>query len=131
MRKNNSLIVEGHLTRDAQIREPSGYRVCTVGMAVNNSKTDTVFLDLQLWNELADEKYPFLQKGRKVHAEGYIKIEKWQDKASGQEKQKLVLKCDVLDMLDSKPSDATAAASAAQVVAGQVPNPPKAEDCPF
>jgi single-strand DNA-binding protein len=116
----NKVLLIGRLTRDPEPHEfANGGRVVKFGFAVNNKKKnqqtgqyedDPVFLDCEAFNrgengKLADLVEQYLHKGSQAHLEGHLKLDKWQDKTTGENRQKLKVVVDQVQFLDPKPQD--------------------------
>src|SRR3989339_589627 len=85
-RSLNKVILIGNLTRDPELRyTPSGTAVCTFGLATNRSwttqsgetKEETEFHRIVVWNKLAELCAQLLVKGRKVYVEGRLSTHAW------------------------------------------------------
>jgi single-strand DNA-binding protein len=113
----NKVMLIGRLTRDPEMRSfANGGRVAKFGFAVNNRKKnsqtgewedDPVFLDCEAFNrgdfgKLADQVERFLHKGSQAFLEGHLQLDRWDDKATGEKRQKLKLVVDVMQMLDPR-----------------------------
>ncbi|MFH5802740.1 single-stranded DNA-binding protein [Alienimonas sp. DA493] len=111
----NRVIIMGNLTRDPEVRYiPSGMAVCDLGVAVNRSwydkqsnsrKEEVTFVDVTLWGRTAEVAGEYLSKGRSVHIEGYLKMDEWQDKTSGQKRTKLKVVADSMQMVGGRGDD--------------------------
>lgn len=85
----NSVIMEGHLTRDAVIREPRpGFRITRFPIGTNKVykkqdgqvKEESSFFDVDSFGELADYCKEYGKKGTAVRVIGRLKQERWKDK---------------------------------------------------
>ena len=94
----NKIILAGNLTRDPELRyTPKGSAVCELGLAVNRQWKDddgekheeVTFVDVVLWNKLAELAEKYLVKGRNVLVEGRLQMESWEDKQTGQKRTRL------------------------------------------
>lgn len=94
----NKVYLMGRLTRDVELRyTPKGTAVGELGMAVNRYRSndggerieETTFVDVTLWGRNAELANQYLAKGREVHIEGRLQLDSWEDKASGQKRNKL------------------------------------------
>src|SRR5260370_13243481 len=116
----NKVMLIGRLTRDPEERTFSnGGRVAKFGFAVNNNKKnpqtgqwedEPVFLDCEAFNrgetgKLADTIERFLHKGRQAFIEGHLKLDTWDDKTTGEKRQKLKVVVDMVRFLAPKPQD--------------------------
>jgi single-strand DNA-binding protein len=104
----NKVFLLGHLTRDPELRNtPNGAPVCDLGVAVNRTwmtkdgekKEEVAFIDVTVWNRQADNCAKYLAKGRQVHVEGYLKMDSWQDKTTGEKRSKLKVEAEHVQFL--------------------------------
>ncbi|MFT6498654.1 MAG: single-strand DNA-binding protein [Akkermansiaceae bacterium] len=88
----------GNITRDLEVRyTPKGTAVCDLGMAVNRVRTgdngekieEVTFVDVTLWGRQAELAGQYLAKGRSVFIEGRLQLDQWDDKQTGQKRQRL------------------------------------------
>jgi single-strand DNA-binding protein len=97
----NKVMLIGNLTRDPEYRNTStGKAVAKLALAVNRRRTDretgemqedTMFIDVDAWNRLADFAQNYLQKGRRIYVEGRLRQDKWQDRETGGNRYKIVV----------------------------------------
>lgn len=80
-RSLNKVLLIGNLTRDPEMRyTPQGNAVTTFGLATNRSwetssgesKEDTEFHNIVVWNKLAEICSEYLKVGSKVYIEGRL-----------------------------------------------------------
>lgn len=88
----------GNLTRDPDVRHtPSGKSVANISIALNRSipdgnggwKDEVTFVEVTVWGKSADNCGKYLAKGRLIHVEGRLAMDQWQDKESGEKRQKM------------------------------------------
>jgi single-strand DNA-binding protein len=94
----NRVIIVGNLTRDPEHRTiASGQAVCRLGLATNrqfrNKQSGSMiqevcYIDVDVWGAQAESCRQYLQKGRSVLVEGRLKLDSWDDQASGQKRTK-------------------------------------------
>lgn len=111
----NKVFLLGNLTRDPQVKYTAGgTAVCEIGIAVsekwfdkqsNQNKEKTTFVDVTLWGRTAEIAGEYLAKGRPVHIEGKLELDQWQDKDTGQKRQKLKVTGERLQLLASRGSE--------------------------
>ena len=92
----NKVILVGNLGADPEIRYmPSGGAVTNLSIATSESWTDknsgqkqerTEWHRVTLFKRLAEIAAEYCRKGSQVYIEGSIRTEKYQDKATGQDK---------------------------------------------
>ncbi len=94
----NKVFFAGRLTRDPELKYiSSGKAVCKLGIAISrNYKTrdgekreDTTFIDVTVWDRLAEFCGENLRKGRPVYVEGSLRSDAWEDKQTGQKRTKI------------------------------------------
>jgi single-strand DNA-binding protein len=114
----NKVFLIGNLTRDPELRyTPSGAAVTDLGLAVNRQYTtregerrdETLFVDITVWNRQAETCCQYLKKGRPIHVEGFLRMDSWEDKNTGEKRTKVRVEADRVQFLDSRrdggPSD--------------------------
>ena len=94
----NKVILIGNLTRDPELRvTPKGTPLCSFGLAVNRtfkddagqSRDETTFVDIEAWGKQGEVIAKYCVKGRPLYVEGRLKYDSWEDKTSGQKRNKL------------------------------------------
>jgi single-strand DNA-binding protein len=108
----NKVILVGNLGKDPEVRYTSGGQaVANLRIATSRSWTDkqsgqrkeeTEWHDVEVWGKQAEQCGEYLAKGRQVYVEGRLKTDKWQDKASGQERYKVKVVADTVRFLGGK-----------------------------
>ena len=90
MNNLNSVLIEGNLTRDPELRyTPKGTPTCQLVLASNRSyrdperqgeRTEEVsFIETTTWGKLAEVCHEHLTKGRGIRVVGRLKQERWED----------------------------------------------------
>lgn len=85
----NSIIVEGNLTRDPQLKTtPNGNSVCNFSVASNRffkqgeeTEKEVSYFDVETWARLAETCGQTLKKGRGVRVVGRLKQDRWEDQS--------------------------------------------------
>lgn len=99
----NKVMILGRLTRDPEVRYiPNGSAVCDISLATNRRipagegqwKDETTFIDVTLWRRQAELAGQYLGKGRELFVEGYLSMDTWEDRNTGQKRSKLKVVCD-------------------------------------
>lgn len=107
----NKVMLIGNLTRDPEIRyTPKGTAVAELGLAVNRRVTaengekreETTFVDVTLWGRTAELAGEYLKKGRSVYIEGRLQLDSWDDKQTGQKRNKLKIVGEEMQFLGSR-----------------------------
>ncbi len=107
----NRVLLMGNLTRDPITRATEGgLQICEIGMAINRrwrsaqgeDREDVCFVDLEAFGRTAENCGRFLHKGSLVFVDGRLRLDQWQDKATGQNRSKLKVHVDSIQFLDRK-----------------------------
>ncbi len=85
MQQLNSLIIEGNVVRDPELREtPKGTSVCNFSLASNRSykagtsyEKEVSFFSVEAWGKMADIAAQNCPKGRGVRVVGRLKQGRW------------------------------------------------------
>ncbi len=121
----NKVLLIGNLTRDPELRvTPKGTAICQFGLAVNRqykdesgaTRDETAFIDVEAWGKQGELVSKYLQKGSPAFIEGRLKFDSWEDKQSGQKRNKLKVVLENVQFL----SRGSGAASAGQA-GGEAP----------
>jgi len=136
----NKVMLLGNITRDLEVRyTPKGTAVCDLGMAVNRIRTgdngerieEVTYVDVTLWGRQAELAGQYLGKGRSVFIEGRLQLDQWDDKATGQKRQRLRVVGENMQFIGGQgggggnaPSSAQQSQSAPPQEAGQATPPP-------
>jgi len=109
MNNLNSVLLEGNLVRDAQIRTTSnGKQVCTFTLATNryfkqgdSFEQEVSFVDVSCWGKLADSVYAKGKKGFGVRVIGRLKQSRWVDEG-GKNRSKIII---IAEHVEFRPKD--------------------------
>lgn len=108
----NKVQLIGNITRDPEIKyTPKGSAVTDLGLAINRFYTtetgekreETTFVDVTLWGRQAEIAGEYCKKGRSIYVEGRLQLDSWEDKATGQKRNKLRVVGDTMQLLGPKP----------------------------
>lgn len=107
----NKVFLIGNLTKDPELRyTPGGAAVSDLRLAVNRTYTtkegerreEVLYIDVAVWNRQAENCCQYLKKGRPVHVEGYLKMESWDDKTTGEKKTKVKVEAESVQFLGGR-----------------------------
>jgi single-strand DNA-binding protein len=113
----NKVILIGRLTRDPECRTFStGGKVAKFGFAVTNRKKNSqtgqwedepMFIDCEAFNRgefgtLANTIETYCRKGSQICIEGKLHLDTWDDKTTGQKRQKHKIIVDSMQLLDAR-----------------------------
>lgn len=144
----NKVMLIGNVTRDPEVKfTPKGSAVTDLGLAINRNYTnqsgqkveEVTYVDVELWGRLAEIAGEYAKKGRAVYIEGRLRIDSWEDKQSGQKRNRLRVVGDNMQLLGSggggggeKSSGGSAGSSRPQERQAPSPAPsPEDDDIPF
>lgn len=132
----NRVIIIGNLGRDPEVRYTSGgtavanFSVATsrkwTDKQTNDRKEETEWHEVEVWGKLGETCAEYLTKGRKVMVEGRLKTDKWEDKQSGQKKQRTKIVGENVEFLTPKGDSGGGESTGGGAAAGGVP-----DDIPF
>lgn len=88
----NSVNLIGNLTCYPELRyTTSNKAVCTFSIAVNRSKDEVDYFDVQCWDKTAEASANMYQKGTKVAISGALKQDRWTDKETGKGRSRVII----------------------------------------
>jgi single-strand DNA-binding protein len=137
----NNVQLAGNLTRDPELRHTGGGQaVVEASIAINRKwrtdagedREEVTFVGLIIWGKSAEMFAGMMQKGCGVFVQGRLKQQQWDDKATGQKREKTKVTVDSWQYVSGKRKDdgqrpverpARPAAPATQ--------PPESEEPPF
>lgn len=105
----NSLVLSGRLTRDSELSyTESGMAILRFSLANNRrmKKNDEwidypQYFDCVIFSKRAESLNEYLKKGKQVVVSGSLKYESWQDKNTGDKRNKINIFVDNLQMFSS------------------------------
>jgi single-strand DNA-binding protein len=100
----NKFLGIGNLTRDPEVKNlENGKKVGVLSVAINLNKNDKnpLYIDVQVWDAVAENCNKYLSKGRKVFVEGKLNLNSWVSK-DGAKKSKIFCKADIVTFLNSE-----------------------------
>lgn len=131
----NTVVISGNVVSDVDSPRSVGgdSQVVDIRVAVRGrGKDDTAFVDVTLWNKLAETAAKYLGKGKFVIIEGRLQQDEWQDKETGAKRSKIKVVANGMDLgpklVDS--DDATAKSKGTSKSAN-LPVDDDDEDIPF
>ena len=152
----NKVILIGRLTRDPECRTFStGGKVAKFGFAVTNRRKNSqtgqwedepMFIDCEAFNrgefgKLADTIETYCRKGNQICIEGRLRLDQWDDKQTGQKRQKHLIVVESMQLLEPRqdgqrgPAAGVAASAPVGAPAGgdsfDEPREGNGEDIPF
>jgi single-strand DNA-binding protein len=110
----NKVYLMGRLTFDPELRRtPNGTAVSELRMATSRefkgrdgeTKKDTLFVNIVVWDRYADNCCQYLRKGSAIHVEGSLKLESWEDKNTGEKRSQIKVQAERVQFLDGKQSN--------------------------
>lgn len=108
----NKVMLIGNLCADAELRHtPKGTAVADVRLAINRKSKDqngdlreeVVFVDVTLWGKTAENVSKYVGNGSPIFIEGRLQLDQWEDRETGQKRQKLKVVGDFVQFLGTRP----------------------------
>ncbi|MEA5474134.1 single-stranded DNA-binding protein [Synechococcus sp. CCY9201] len=127
----NSITLVGRAGRDPEVRYfESGTVVANLTLAVNRRSRDDEpdWFNLEIWGKQAQVAADYVRKGSLLGIIGSFKLDRWTDKATGEERSKPVVRVDRLELLGSKRDAEAGAFSGGGNYGGGAPSE---EEVPF
>ena len=102
----NVVTLVGRVGTDPEVKYfESGTVKCNLTLAVRRrtSRDDKPdWFNLELWGKTAEIAANYVRKGSLIGVSGALKLDHWQDRATGTPRSKPLIKVDNLDLLGSK-----------------------------
>jgi single-strand DNA-binding protein len=107
----NKVFLMGRLTFDPELRRtPMGTAVAELRLATSRTwnnrdgepQKETLYIDVTVWDRQAENCCQYLKKGSGVHVEGYLKMDSWDDKTTGEKRTKIKVQADRVQFLDRR-----------------------------
>ncbi|MCL1471664.1 single-stranded DNA-binding protein [Argonema antarcticum] len=102
----NVVNLVGRAGRDPEVKYfESGKVVCNLTLAVNRQSRNSDepdWFNLEIWGKTAEVAANYVRKGSLIGVSGSLKFDYWQDRATGVNRSKPVIRVDRLDLLGSK-----------------------------
>jgi len=130
----NSITLVGRAGRDPEVRYfESGSVVANLTLAVNRRSRDDEpdWFNLEIWGKQAQVAADYVRKGALVGIIGSFKLDRWTDRASGEERTKPVIRVDRLELLGSKRDGEGGSGMGAGMGGGFGGGSPSEEEVPF
>ena len=94
----NRVLLLGNLTRDPDLKyTQGGTAICNFGLAMNRrfktrdgqDQEEVCFVDIEVFGRQAETCKNYLQKGAPALVEGRLKLDRWEDRNTGQPRSRL------------------------------------------
>ena len=76
-------------------------------------REETLVIDVTVWDRQAETCCQYLRKGSSIHVEGYLRVDSWDNKTTGEKRSKIRVQADRVQFLDSRRSDGGGKSAAA------------------
>jgi len=129
----NRVVLVGRAGRDPEVRYfESGSMVANLTLAVNRRSRDDEpdWFNLEIWGKQAQVAADYVRKGSQLGIIGSLKLGRWTDRTTGEERIKPVITVDRLELLGSK-RDAEGGAGGDGYSAPGYGGPASDEEVPF
>lgn len=120
----NQVFLIGRLTNDVELRStPAGKQVASFTLAVDKQTGEGAdFFDVTAWEKLAELLSQYTHKGSKVHVQGSMQQQTWEQ--DGKKRSKVVVIARDVTFLDSRGDSQTQPAQSGDVVPTDVDDKP-------
>ncbi len=107
----NKVMLMGNLTREPMTKStPSGVIICEMGLAINRrfrtalgeEREEVCFVDIEAFGRTAEICGQYLRKGSPVFFEGRLRLDQWVDKASGQNRSRLKVVVESMQLIGGR-----------------------------
>jgi single-strand DNA-binding protein len=102
----NVVTLVGRAGRDPEVKYfESGSVVCNLTLAVNRQRKNSDepdWFNLEIWGKTAEIAANYVRKGNLIGVTGSLKFDHWQDRGTGINRSKPVIRVERLDLLGSK-----------------------------
>ena len=101
----NAVTLVGRAGRDPEVRYfESGNLVANLTIAVNrrNREDEPDWFNLEIWGKQGQVAADYVKKGSLIGITGSFKLDKWQDRSTGEARSKPVVRVDRLELLGSR-----------------------------
>jgi single-strand DNA-binding protein len=114
----NKVSLVGRAGMDPEVKYfDSGKQVCKFTIAVNrrtsNKDEPPDWFDLEMWDKTADVAGKYVKKGSLVGITGSLIFDRWQDKSTGEDRTKPIIRVEQLDLLGSKQDNQASSSASA------------------
>ena len=127
----NSITLVGRAGRDPEVKYfESGSVVANLTLAVNRRSRDDEpdWFNLEIWGKQAQVAADYVRKGSLVGIIGSFTLDRWTDRASGEERTRPVIRVDRLELLGGNRRDGEGGGFGGGGFGG---GEPSAEEVPF
>ncbi len=117
MGKINTIVIEGNLTRNAELKHlPTGTALCAFSIAHNKvyksqgTKKETVsYFDVIIWGKMGESLQQYLTIGKRIAVTGELEQDRWEKDGSKRSRVKIV--CRDLHFIGGKQDETKASES--------------------
>lgn len=138
----NKTILSGRLTRDPEIREATqtGNTICRFGIASNRTykkkdgetlNNETVFVDCVAFGKTGQAIGDYFAKGKPILIDGRLHFAQWEDKASGDKRNKIEIIVDSFIFMGGKSDEGNQPQAAPQAAQAAPQAAASGDDVPF
>ena len=104
----NTVNLIGRITADPNMKYfESGKVIAKFHLAVNRTKNEADFFEVEEWEKSAEVIGQYCKKGSQIGVSGRLLQERWPDKTTGANRSKVVVRCQRVELLGSKSEQAS------------------------
>ncbi|MBD1851388.1 single-stranded DNA-binding protein [Leptolyngbya sp. FACHB-711] len=102
----NTVTLVGRAGRDPEVKYfESGSVVCRFTLAVkrlSRNSDEPDWFEIEIWGKPAETAANYVRKGSLIGVSGSLKFDYWQDRSTGADRSKPIVRVDRLELLGSK-----------------------------
>jgi len=107
----NKVILVGNLGRDPELRQAGGQTLALLRVATSRSwidkrsgdrKQEREWHDVEVWGRDGELCGQYLAKGRQVYVAGRLRTDRWKDKATGLDRQRVKVVAELVQFLGNR-----------------------------
>lgn len=106
----NHIGIIGRLTKDIELKYTAGgMAIATGSIAVDRSTKkngewvkEAHFFEFSVFGKLGENLKPYLNKGKEIAIDGYLKQDRWQDQQTGQQRSKVTIVANDITLLGGR-----------------------------
>ena len=103
----NRITLVGRVTRDLELKQTkSGKSVCDFGIAVDRDKDSADFINIQVWNGVAENLVKYQGKGSLISVDGSLRVDNY-TKEDGTKASRTYVLANNIEYLEKKTTEET------------------------
>lgn len=102
------VIIVGNITKDPKVNKTqSGKTICELAVAINRpADQPTIYISTVCFGKIAENCGKYLKKGSAVIINGNLSVNSWQDKNTGEKKERLIIQASDVQFVNGSSNSA-------------------------